>query len=118
LGGERVRVATVFCFRESLDYYLGRVVPLVTKTGGEITSTYAQRNFDRIRSQSPGVWTEKELSERLTQNAVDVLITRDYRPPGPGFCLNGRIGAYLLWTPSESCSALRSGVKIEGISHE
>jgi len=102
LGGERVRVATVFCFRESLDYYLGRIVPLVTKTGDEITSTYVQRNFDRISSQSPGVWTEKELTERLRQNAVDVLITRDYRPPAPGFCLNGRTGAYFLWTPSKS----------------
>jgi hypothetical protein len=102
LGGEHVRVATVLCFRESLDFYLGRVVPLVTRTGGEISSTYVQRNFDRIGSQSPGVWTEKKLSERLRRNKVDVLITSDYRSPAPGFRVNGRAGAYFLWTPSKS----------------
>jgi hypothetical protein len=100
LGGEHVRVATVLCFRESLDFYLGRVVPLVTKTGHEISSTYVQRNFERMGRHSPGIWSERKLSERLSRNAVDVLVTRDYRPPAPGFRLNGRTGAYFLWTPT------------------
>jgi hypothetical protein len=101
IGGERVAVATVFCFRESLDFYLGRVVPLVTKTGTEITSTYLQRNFDRVSPESKAIWSEKRLEERLRRNRVDALITRDYRRPAPRFCVEGRVGAYFLWTPCE-----------------
>jgi hypothetical protein len=104
--GEEARIATVRCFRESLDFYLGRVVPLVTETGAEISSTYVQRNFDRIGWDTPGLWTERGLRRRVRRREVDVLITRDYRRPARGFCPFETVGAAILWVPSNDCRQL------------
>lgn len=101
LGGDGVRVATVFCFPVGIDYYLGRVVPLVTETAGELTSTYVQRSFDRLQKGSAALWSPDTLSARVKQKTVDILVTRGYRPPSAGFYLRSRVGIYSIWSPRD-----------------
>jgi 4-amino-4-deoxy-L-arabinose transferase-like glycosyltransferase len=103
-------VAAVRCFPPGLDYYLERVVPVVTDTGREITSTYIERNFDRILAgrEGPvagdgsvaGIWRPDDLSRRIAAGdpATRILITRRDDPPAPRYRICERIGGYRLWS--------------------
>jgi len=98
-GQGPLRAAAVRCLPTSLDYYLGQVVPLVSDTGREITSTYAEREFDRLRRvHSRELWGDEDLSQRLEHAQIDVLITCDARVPAKGVLPAGRVGRYRLWT--------------------
>lgn len=93
-------VAAVRCFPTGLDYYLDRVVPVVTDSGREITSTYVERNFDRIAGPGAGqVWRAREFEARLRADDIDtrLLITRNEEPPTVGYRIEERIGRWRLW---------------------
>jgi 4-amino-4-deoxy-L-arabinose transferase-like glycosyltransferase len=101
LGAETRTVAAVRCFPTSLDFYLGRVVPVVTETGREITSTYVARNFRALKAAgAPGLWSSQELDAMLRGTAPAILITRSDEPPGADFRLEGRVRKYRLWSRS------------------
>ena len=101
LGAETQTVAAVRCFPTSLDFYLGRVVPVVTETGREITSTYVARNFQALEAAgAPGLWSPRELDAMLRGGAPAILITRSDEPPGTDFRLEGRVRKYRLWRRS------------------
>jgi hypothetical protein len=103
LGGNDVRVAALHCLPLSLDYYMGRVVPVVSRTGEELTSTYAARNYEKIREAgTSGIWDAVEFEARLARSEVDIVITRGHITLGPGFQPAGRVGRYRLWSPVEA----------------
>jgi hypothetical protein len=98
LGAETRTVATVRCFPTSLDFYLGRVVPVVTETGREITSTYVARNHDALKAAgATGLWSPQDLDAALLAGTVGILITRSDTPPGPEFHLASRVRKYRIW---------------------
>lgn len=113
-GGE---VIAVRCFPPGLDYYLGRVVPVVTETGREITSTYVERNYARFigssdgRPSSPGggLWRPQDLDVRLRHPPAEgcVLITRNDDPPAPTFRVVDRLGRYRIWIADSTSPGAR-----------
>jgi hypothetical protein len=103
IWGDQVRVVTVQCFPGGLDYYMGRVIPLVTQTGKEVSSTYVERNLDKIWKTRPrGLWSLRKLRARAARNRVDVVVTlgRAWRPES--FRLACRAGKYTLWSPAQT----------------
>jgi len=101
LGGAGVRAAAVRCFPVGLDYYMGELVPVVTETGDEFTSTYISRNFDELRGRaSAAVWSARELESRAARKEVDILISRGNITLNVGCRPAGRIGRYSLWFPA------------------
>jgi hypothetical protein len=97
IGGNGVRVVAVHCLPTGIDYYMGRLVPVVTETGAEFTSTYVARNFPALERRAPDVWSDSELASRLAQREVDILITRGNTSPSAGCRLAGRWGGFSLW---------------------
>ncbi len=98
LGADTRTVAMVRCFPTSLDFYLGRVVPVVTETGREITSTYVARNHDALKAAgAPGLWSPQDLDAALLAGTVGILITRSDTPPAPEFRLASRVRKYRIW---------------------
>jgi 4-amino-4-deoxy-L-arabinose transferase-like glycosyltransferase len=97
LGGPDVRAAAIRCFPVGLDYYMGELVPVVTETGDELTSTYVARNFDELRGLAgAAVWSPRELESRLARKEVDILISRGNIGLDIGFRPAGRVGGYIL----------------------
>lgn len=102
LGADAISVATVRCFPTSIDFYLGRVVPVVTDTGTEITSTYVARNHAALEaSGAQGLWTQGELDAVLAGNTPAILVTRTDEAPGPGFEMEARVRKYRIWVRPE-----------------
>jgi hypothetical protein len=109
IWGDRVRVVTAGCFPGGLDYYMGRVIPLVTRTGKEVSSTYVERNLGKIWKTRPrGLWSLRKLRARTARNRVDVLVTlgRAWRPER--FRLVCQAGKYTLWSPAKTSMPNRS----------
>jgi 4-amino-4-deoxy-L-arabinose transferase-like glycosyltransferase len=102
-GGADARVATVGCFPSSLDYYLARVVPVVTDTGQELTSTYVARDFRRLRDEGhEGIWSTREFASRLDRGEVEFVIAKGDEPPAAGLVYLGRFQKYGLWRTTTS----------------
>lgn len=98
LGADAIPVATVRCFPTSIDFYMRRVVPVVTDTGTEITSTYVARNHAALEASSAqGLWTQGELDAVLAGNTPAILVTRTDEAPGPGFEMEARVRKYRIW---------------------
>jgi hypothetical protein len=98
LGADTLTVATVRCFPTSIDFYMGRVVPVVTETGREITSTYVARNFATLEAVgAPGLWTQQKLDAALRNDTVGILVTRSDGAPGSGFEMKARVRKYRVW---------------------
>jgi hypothetical protein len=97
-GGD---VVAIRCFPTGLDYYLNRIVPVVTESGREITSTYVERNYNQIvgSGASPGLWSPADLERRLHAPAIEkcVLVTRHDDPPASGFRVVDTVGRYRIW---------------------
>ncbi|MDD4857387.1 MAG: glycosyltransferase family 39 protein [Candidatus Krumholzibacteria bacterium] len=101
LAGDEARVAALHCFPIGVDYYMGRVVPVVSETGQELTSNYIARNFEELRvNGTQGLWSPLELESRLARGEIDILITRGNIEPGFGLRPAGRVGGYRLWRES------------------
>jgi 4-amino-4-deoxy-L-arabinose transferase-like glycosyltransferase len=96
-GGPDARVAALRCFPTGIDWYLERVIPVVTDDGHEITSTYVARNFDALRVQGAGLWTTSELAERSHDGGVDFLITKAGATPTEPAESLGVFHKYRLW---------------------
>jgi hypothetical protein len=99
LGGP---VVAYRCFPVGLDYYLDRIVPVVTETGREITSTFVERDFGRITGRRKSVWSPADFEERLASDPAEplVLISRQPYPPVEGYALQATYGRYRIWTPA------------------
>jgi hypothetical protein len=96
-GGTDARVVAVRCFPTGIDWYMNRIVPVVTENGSEITSTYVARNFDALRAHSQALWTARELDERRARGEVDFLITAHGATPEPSAVPLGDFHKYRLW---------------------
>jgi 4-amino-4-deoxy-L-arabinose transferase-like glycosyltransferase len=106
LGGDDVRAVSLKCFPIGLDYYMGRVVPVATSTGEEITSTYVARCFDKLRQgEMPGIWSPEELAARVSRKEVDIIITRGHIDLVGDCSLAGRVGRFDLWRPAPAPTA-------------
>ena len=75
-GGANARVVAVRCFPTGIDWYLRRIVPVVTENGRELTSTYVARNFESLRAAAKGLWSPQELTERRARRGR----VPDHRP--------------------------------------
>jgi 4-amino-4-deoxy-L-arabinose transferase-like glycosyltransferase len=102
-GGARDGAVAVHCFPNGIDWYLGRIVPIVTETGGEVTSAYVARNVEALRARHPDIlWSESDLAEHLARGDADLLITRRRDAPPAGAAPLGEFGKYLLWRASST----------------
>ena len=106
LAGDDVRVASLECFPIGLDYYMGRVVPIATSTGEEITSTYVARYLDKFRQgETPGIWSPEELAVRASRKEVDIIVTRGHIDLNGSYELAALVGRFALWRPASAAPA-------------
>jgi hypothetical protein len=97
-GGDGARVAAVRCFPPGIDWYAGRIVPVVTADGGELTSTWVARNFDRlVADRAAGTWSPAEFESRLAAGEVDFVITRGREAPAAGAVAIAENRRFRLW---------------------
>ena len=96
-GGANARVVAVRCFPTGIDWYLRRIVPVVTENGRELTSTYVARNFESLRAAAKGLWSPQELTERRARGEVEFLITDRGAAPDPPVVPLGDFHKYRLW---------------------
>jgi hypothetical protein len=75
-AGANARVVALRCFPPGIDWYAGRVVPVVTADGGELTSTWIARHHDRYATRAPGLLTPQEFESRRAAGTIDLVITR------------------------------------------